>query len=66
MVESEIPLQPTLLSSCQASKEKEAETLKEFETYEDIAENKLNDEQKANIIRSTWVVVMKQLLGETV
>ena len=33
---------------------------------EEIAENKLNDEQKANVIRSTWVVVMKQLLGETV
>ena len=58
-----VPYNQHYLPHVRQAKAKEAETLKEFETYEEIAENKLNDEQKANVIRLTWVVVMKQLLG---
>ena len=61
-----VPYNQHYIPHVRQAKAKGAETVKEFETYKEIAENKLNDEQKANVIRSTWVVVMKQLLGETV
>jgi hypothetical protein len=61
-----VPYNQHYLPHVKQAKAKEAETLKEFETYEEIPESELNDEQKMNVIRSTWVVVMKQLLGETI
>ena len=48
------------------AKEKEHATLKEFNTYSEIREDQLTDEQKNNVIGSIWVIVNKELLGETV
>ena len=48
------------------AKNKEHSTLKEFNTYSEIIEDSLTPEQKENIIGALWVIVAKELLGETV
>ena len=48
------------------AKTKELNTLKEFNTFTEVREDRLSEEQKENVIGSLWIVVNKELLGETV
>ena len=48
------------------AKAKEHNTLKEFNTFEEIREDRLSPSQKGNVIGSIWVIVNKELMGETV
>ena len=61
-----VPYNQHYLPHVKRVKAKEAETLTKFDTYEEIPENELNDEQKTNMIWSTWVIAMKKLIGETI
>ena len=48
------------------AKEKEHNTLKEFNTYNEVREDQLSSSQRENVIGSIWVIVNKELMGETV
>ena len=48
------------------AKNKEHTTLIDFNTYEEVREDLLTQEQRGNMIGSIWVVVNKELMGETV
>ena len=48
------------------AKNKEHETLKEFNTYSELREDLLTEAQKNNMIGSLWVIVNKELMGETI
>ena len=61
-----IPRSQHFLPECVKAKEKEHFTLKDFGSYQEIREDELNEEQKRNIIRSMWVIVKKQVMGQEV
>ena len=48
------------------AKKKEHDTIKEFNTYSEIRGDKLSPSQEKNEIGSLWVIVNKELMGETV
>ena len=48
------------------AKSKEHTTLKEFDTYSEVREDNLTPEQRNNTIGALWVIVAKELMGETV
>ena len=48
------------------AKKKEHSTLIDFNTYKEIREDLLTQEQRGNMIGSLWVIVNKELMGETV
>ena len=61
-----IPYNQHHLPHCREAKEKEIKNLQQFNTYEEINEKDLNNEQKLNIIRATWVIAMKEVMQKTI
>ena len=49
-----------------AAKNKEMDNLRKFKTFEEVEEDMLTEVQNDNKIRSLWVVVNKDLMGESV
>ena len=61
-----VPRDQWHLPHVRQAKQAEIKNLNDFNTYEEVEENLLNELQKNNVIRSLWVIVSKDLMGETV
>ena len=61
-----VPRDQWHLGHVKQAKQAEMSNLAKFETYEEIEESLLSELQASNVIRSLWVIVSKDLMGETV